>query len=62
MRLPETMRAMARSIERVPSPAEALRLFMTAPRVEMARREAEIMVNGERFSIVQGGDKITRLT
>lgn len=52
------MRAMARSITETPSPAEALRLFMTAPRTPMARREAEQMEAAEPFEFEQAGDRI----
>lgn len=52
------MRAMARTITEAPTPAEALRLFMTAPRSPMARREAEQMAHGTPFEFEQAGDRL----
>jgi pimeloyl-ACP methyl ester carboxylesterase len=57
-RIPESMLGLAQLLGRVPTPAEALRLFATPVRVEMARKEAEIAATAEQFTFNSDGREI----
>lgn len=56
--IPPAILEMTKFLERVPSPAETLRLFMMPSRIAMARKEAEILAGFETFELENRGDKI----
>ncbi len=55
IRVPESMLEIRRGMDRVPTPAEALRMFATPVRVPMARKEAQVADKGRRFEFESGG-------
>ncbi len=54
IRIPDSMTGIGATLDKIPTPEEALWLFATPYRVEMARKEAVVAESGERFTFGDG--------
>ncbi|QYK53133.1 MAG: alpha/beta hydrolase [Fimbriimonadaceae bacterium] len=54
IRIPDSLQGIGATMDRIPTPEEALWLFATPVRVEMARKEAAVADTGERFTFGDG--------